>query len=256
MKEKIIEKLREKLGPLSYIYALWLEGSEANGTSDEYSDIDLWADIDDEHETEAIEITEAALCEIAAFDYKYIMSHDHPQIRQRIYHLENAGEFLMIDFCWQLHSRPKDSYVYYENDTVESVKAIFDKDNIIRYKPLDLSEFSARNIDSLNEMKYRYTQHSRVLKYVRRKQYLEAFAYYQRYVLEPLVCLLRIIYTPAYADYGYIHISKHIPKEKAEKLEYIAQISSLDDIIKKLSEAEQWFRELTFEINVLNNAGS
>jgi len=250
MKEKIIEKLKEKLEPLSYIYALWLEGSEANNTSDEYSDIDLWVDIDDEYEAEAIEITEAALCEIATFDYKYIMDHDHPQIRQRIYHLEGTDEYLMIDFCWQLHSRPKDNYVYYENDTVESVKVIFDKDNIIRYKPLDLSVFSDYNTGLLNEMKYRYTQHCRVLKYVKRKQYIEAFAYYQRYVLEPLVSLLRIIYTPAYADYGYIHISRHIPKEKNKKLEYFVQISSFDDITKKTNEAEQWFEELTLEIKI------
>jgi ribosomal protein L30E len=43
-----------------------------------------------------------------------------------------------------------------------------------------------------------------------------------------------MIYTPAYADYGCIHISQHIPKDKAEKLEYFAKISSLDDIEQKI----------------------
>lgn len=177
-KKQIIEKLKQRLEPLSYVYALWLEGADANGTADEYSDIDLWADIADERENDAIEATENALCELAQFDYHYVMRHDHPQIRQRVYHLKGTDEYLMVDFCWQLHSRPKDSYAYYENDPVEAACVIFDKDNNIRYKKFDPSEFAAANAAQLEEMKYRYTQHSRVRKYVRRGQYLEAFAYY------------------------------------------------------------------------------
>ncbi|MFA7673219.1 MAG: hypothetical protein WCY62_05135 [Clostridia bacterium] len=40
-KSEIISKLKERLEPLDYVYALWLEGADANGTADEYSDIDL-----------------------------------------------------------------------------------------------------------------------------------------------------------------------------------------------------------------------
>ncbi|MCL2773112.1 MAG: Cof-type HAD-IIB family hydrolase [Oscillospiraceae bacterium] len=249
VKEKIIEKLKEKLEPLSYVYALWLEGSDANGTADEYSDIDLWADIADEYEAEAIEATESALREIAPFDYKYIAKRDHPQIQQIFYHFEGTSEYFMIDFCWQLHSRPQD-YAYYKNDNIEAAKVIFDKDNIIRYKPLEESAFMTSNTDLLNDIKYKYTQHSRVLKYVRRGQYLEAFAFYQHYVLEPIVCLLRIIYTPAYTDYGYLHISRHIPIDKSERLEYFAKISSLDVIEKKTGESQEWFKELLRECNI------
>ena len=246
-KNDIINKLKESLEQLDFVYALWIEGSDANGTADEYSDIDLWADIADEYESEAIEATEHALSELAVIDYKYVMPHGHPQIRQRIYHLSETGEYLMIDFCWQLHSRPKDSYSYYKNDPVEAVKVIFDKDNIIRYKEFDVTKFASDNAALLEEMKYRYTQHARVIKYVHRGQYLEAFAYYQRYVLEPLICLLRIKHTPAYTDYGNIHISQHIPREEVERLEYFAKISTLEDIATKSKEAEKWFFTMTHE---------
>jgi len=64
------------------------------------------------------------------------------------------------------------------------------------------------------------------------------------YVFEPLVAVLRLIYTPANADYGLCHISRHIPAEAYERLEYFAQISSLADIEKKMSVAGQWFDEL------------
>jgi predicted nucleotidyltransferase len=205
----ITSKLRGALEPLSFVYAFWLEGADANGTADEFSDIDYWVDFEDDFEAQVYLAVENALSELSEIDYKYVMKHDHPKIRQRIYHLAGTSEYLMIDFCWQLHSRPKDEYVYIENYTVETVKVIFDKDNIIRYKPLDISAFKEWNIHRLNEAKYRRTQHIRAEKYVRRGQYLEAYAYYNRYVLEPLIDLLRLIYTPAYANYYLIHISQH-----------------------------------------------
>ncbi|MCL2159031.1 MAG: histidine phosphatase family protein [Oscillospiraceae bacterium] len=246
VRENIIFKLCEALEPLPYIHAFWLEGADANGTADEYSDMDFWVDFEDEYEQQAYETVENALSEIAAIDYKYVMHHDHPKIRQRIYHLEKTSEYLMIDFCWQLHSR--EQYAFHENDDVETAKVLFDKCGVVRYKPLDLSEFSAQNKSRLEEAKYRRTQHMRAEKYVRRGQYLEAYAYYNRYVLEPLIDLLRLIYTPAYADYHLIHISQHIPEAKRQQLEYFAKIGSLDEMAKKMPQAAKWFDELVENI--------
>ncbi len=241
----IINKLREVLEPLPYIYALWLEGADAVGMVDKYSDIDFWVDVEDEYETQAIEAVENALSELTEIDYKHIMRHDHPKIRQQIYHLASTSEYLMIDFCWQLHSRLNDENIaYFENDGIEAAKVIFDKDNIIQYKPLDLSEFTEWNKARLKEAKYRRTQHIRAGKYVSRGQYLEAYAYYNKYVLEPLIDLLRLIYIPAYANYYLIHISQHIPQVQREKLEYFARINSLDDIAAKAPQAGKWFDEL------------
>jgi hypothetical protein len=77
--------------------------------------------------------------------------------------------------------------------------------------------------------------------------YLEAYAYYNRYVLEPLVDMLRLIHTPSHAHYYLIHISQHIPKSQVEKLEFFAKISSLKDIEEKTLLAETWFLELMLE---------
>ena len=251
-RNNITNKLREALEPLPFIYAFWLEGADATGTVDDYSDIDYWVDFADEYEEQAYEAVETALSELTEIDYKYVMRHDHPKIRQRIYHLAGTSEYLMIDFCWQLHSRPKDEYAYIENDTIEAVKVIFDKYNIIQYKPLDLSAFAAWNKHRFEEAKYRRTQHIRAEKYVQRGKYLEAYAYYNRYVLEPLIDLLRLIYTPVYANYYLIHISQHIPEIERERLEYFAQISSLDDIAEKMSQAGEWFDELVERLGGAN----
>lgn len=252
-KNVIIAKLNDALKPLPYIYAFWLEGADANGSADEYSDIDIWVDFEDEYLEQAYEAVEKALSELAVIDYKYIPSqHPSPQdkLRRRTYNLTGTSEYLMIDFNWQFHSRPKDEYIFFENNKIEAAKVIFDKDNVIQYKPLDLSEFTEQNKSHFHEAKYRMAQCMRVEKYVRREQYLEAFANYNCYILESLIDLLRLIYTPSHAHYKFSHISRHIPSSERVKLEYFARIESLEDIAEKIPQAEKWFDELVENKNL------
>ena len=119
-RSQIVEKLKERLEPLDFIYAMWLEGSDASGTVDEFSDLDFWVDFEDEYEITVYEVVENALSELAQIDYKYVMKHGHPKIRQRIYHLAGSSEYLMIDFCWQLHSRAKRECEYIKGNLVET----------------------------------------------------------------------------------------------------------------------------------------
>ena len=247
-REEIISRLRIVLEPLPFIYALWLEGADATGTADEYSDLDFWIDIDDEYEPQAFDAVEAALSEIAPIDYNYEARKGHPLLRQRIYHLSGTSEYLLIDFNAQLHSRPRDEYKLLDNDSIEAAWVLFDKDNIIRHKPFDLSEFADLNKLRFAEAAYRRSQHVRAEKYVRRGLYLEAYAYYNRYVLEPLIDLLRLIYTPAHADYYLVHISQHLPAAEREKLEFFTRIATLDDIAAKIPQAGVCFDELTARV--------
>ncbi|MPN00462.1 hypothetical protein SDC9_147657 [bioreactor metagenome] len=249
--EIIIKKLKEELEPLQYVHAMWLEGADAIGQADEYSDIDIYIDIEDEHEQEAIDKVENILSRVSEIDYKYVMNHGHPKLRQRIYHLKGSSEYLMIDFCWQLHSRDKEEYVYIKGNTIEAAKVIFDKSEIIRYKDYKEEDYKSFNIEALEECKYRYSQHCRVEKYIHRGMYLEAYAYYNRYVLEPLINVLRMIYTPAHAHYYLIHISQHLPKNEVEKLQFFAQVSSLKDIEDKIPQAKIWFSELVERLKEL-----
>lgn len=249
--EIIIKRLKEELEPLQYVHAMWLEGADAIGQADEYSDIDIYIDIEDEYEQEAIDKVENILSRISEIDYKYVMNHGHPKLRQRIYHLKGSSEYLMIDFCWQLHSRDKEEYVYIKGNTIEAAKVIFDKSEVIRYKDFKEEDYRSFNIEALEQCKYRYSQHCRVTKYIHRGMYLEAYAYYNKYVLEPLIHVLRMIYTPAHAHYYLIHISQHLPKFEVQRLEFFAQISTLKDIEDRIPLAEIWFSELVGRLKEL-----
>lgn len=247
----IIKRLKEELEPLQYVHAMWLEGADAIGQADEYSDIDIYIDIEDEYEQEAIDKVENILSTVSEIDYKYVMNHWHHKLRQRIYHLKGSSEYLMIDFCWQLHSRDKEEYVYIKGNTIEAAKVIFDKSEIIRYKDYKEEDYKSFNTEALADCKYRYSQHCRVTKYIHRGMYLEAYAYYNKYVLEPLIHVLRMIYTPAHAHYYLIHISQHLPKIEVEKLQFFAQISTLKDIEDRIPLAEVWFSELVEKLKEL-----
>ena len=238
-RNNIIAHLKTTLAPLPFFHALWLEGADANGTADQYSDIDFWVDIEDDCETQAYEAVEGALAALAPLDYQYNMRHGHPKIRQRIYHLAGTSEYLMIDFCWQLHSR--EAYCFTENDSIEAAKVLFDKSGVIQFQPFNAADFTDENRQRLEKAIYRRSQQTRAEKYVRRGLYAEAYAYYNRYALEPLIDLLRLIYTPAHADYHLVHISQHIPKAELDRLEYFAQTGSLQDIAERLPKAAQWF---------------
>ena len=89
-KNTITARLCGALEPLPYIHAFWLEGADAAGMADEYSDIDYWVDVDDEMEAQAISAVENALSGLADIDFFYVFDHPHPKIRQRIYHLKGT----------------------------------------------------------------------------------------------------------------------------------------------------------------------
>ena len=242
-RDGITKALTATLEPLPYIHALWLEGADANGMVDEYSDIDFWIDFDDEQENNAIAAVEEALARIGEIDLMEVLSHPHPKIRQRIYHLAGTSEFLMLDVCWQCHSRG-DEIVFITGSNVENAQVLFDKSNVVRWKDYDPEDDADTHEEVITSCQYRYGQHSRVLKYIRRGLYLETYAYYNQYILNPLIDLLRVLYTPANTDYTLCHISHHIPADARVKLEWFAQIASLDDIEMRLEPARAWFNEL------------
>lgn len=243
-RDQIINHLTQALEPLPYTHAFWLEGADSSGWLDEYSDFDFNLDVDDDRLEDAYAAVEAALAELAAVDLKYVQSHDHPKLRQRVYHLEGTSDYWMIDFVWQLHSRNPRQCCFVRGNRIEAAKMLFDKSGVVTDRPFDAAEFKQRNDEMVAEGDFRYTQHSRVLKYVKRGQLPEALLYYQRYVIEPLATLLRVKYAPANVDYGLIHISLHVPPEEAKKLASLMDGLTLERIEENLPMAQKWYNEM------------
>jgi hypothetical protein len=247
-RSQIIDVLKKSLEPLPFIYALWLEGADASDTVDEYSDIDLWIDFEDDHEREVYSVVENALSGIGMIDFKYIMKHRHPKIRQRIYHLADTSKYLMIDVCWQLHSRDKAESTVISGDKLEAACVLFDKTGVLSFADYDAAQAVRQRQEIIDTCTYQYSQHVRVDKYIRRGCFLEAYAAYHEYVFEPLVALVRLMHTPMHPKAYLMHISRDTPDDKRQELEYFATIGSLDEMERKEHESEAWFQNLLGEL--------
>lgn len=253
-RNEIIELIQNQFYPDPYVYAMWLEGSDGLGKADEYSDIDFWFDVEDGHEERVLDECERILSEISPPDVIDRNANDHPKIFQRNIHLSNTSEFLIFDICVQSHTRctecDQEGTTYTRGDIAELPLILFDKSDVIRFvEPISPDFDELRKIISF--CSDRFSQRARAVKYVKRNKYLEAHAYYMKYVCEPVMTLARVRFTPTHADYGSVHISDHFPKEFIQRLEILYKVSSIDDIGKNIPQAEILFDELMAELHEL-----
>lgn len=239
---EIIEKLTKLLEGNINVHAAWLEGSDANGNLDEYSDIDFCSDIDEHAIDKVFDEIQKNFSIDSIYESKYSDTE-----RQLVFHIKGTSRFLVVDFTAYIHGKANNTFII--EDNIDVCKVIFDKKGIIQYKDYDPSEGSDARAYWTKESKYRFSQIGRVEKYCLRGLFPEAFIYYNKYVIEPLVFILRSIYTPTKVWYYMVHISRHIPKEEIERLNKILQVACTDDILNNLSYAEEWYKELLAKIN-------
>lgn len=237
-REVIISKLKDKFDCNDQVQAFWLEGSDAMECSDEYSDVDIWFDVDDEYVNTFVGEIKDTLTAISPMEFYYESPHSHPQIRQFFIRLENTSKFLLIDMCIQSHSREIE-FVRQNKDEV--VKIIFDKSDVIKFTDIDIDEYMASLEKRKEQIKATFDFFSVwVEKGIARGDFLEALSYYHGYILSPLVEYLRIIHEPTKKSYRLKHIRRDLPCDVVEKLEYLYKISSLEEIDIKTREAVKW----------------
>ncbi len=252
-RDEIIKAVYDEFINNEKVHAYWLDGSDGREKVDEYSDIDIVLDVSDGHEEEIFKLTEARLSTLGDLDLNYQEDHGHDKLKQKVYHLKNSSKYLLIDFCIQSHSRDKDEAAYSIDDSIEIPKVLFDKKNVVTFKEFDKTQIRTDILDNIKEFKSRYKQVSRVEKYIKREQYLEASMYYGKYLAAPIVELMRMKYTPKYHYLHLIHASEHLPKEEVEILNRLYKYSSLKDLSDNIKYAKEIFNDLVLEVEDLYN---
>jgi predicted nucleotidyltransferase len=239
-RQEILSHLRTKLEPHPHVYALWLEGADARGIVDEFSDIDIWFDVEDGQEENVFKQLEQLLSELAPLDFIYRKPEFHPQIKQCFFHLASASEFLIIDVCIQSHSR------VFEFSSSDPVKVIFDKANVIRFQQ------NAERINVLEQAKAIQPQVTLyriwVLKALKRGHWLEAISYYHECILEPLAQVLRLRYTPEKVDYGFKHFDQDLPDVVVARVKALTKVDSSGGLESNLEKAVEWLNKIVREL--------
>jgi len=249
-REQIIKAFSNELKNNSFVFAFWLEGADAHNRVDEYSDMDVWLDVQDGHEEMVIEQIHSILSKIAPLDFEHEIDHPHPKIRQKFFHLKDTSEFLIIDVCVQSHSR---EFWYTNGHADEKVKIIFEKGKVIEFRNLDKIEFQNLQKKRIDELKKTFLFFQAwVKKGVNRDNFLEALKYYHSFILDPLVELLRLRYEPTKREFGLKHIERDLPKDILHTIEDLYKVNSTSEISTKSQKANELFFEVLKEVEKEN----
>jgi len=245
-RQQIINILGEELKNNSLVFALWLEGADAQGRKDQYSDIDIWIDVKDNSESKIFKRVETILSKLGKIDFVHEVEHPHPKIRQKFFHIKGTPEFLIIDVCIQSHSRV---FWYTKGFQDEKVKIIFDKSNVIQFKPMNKIQFNKAISLRIQELEKTFLFFQTwINKSIKRDNFLEALNYYHEKVLQPLVEILRIKYEPTKKNFYLKHIVYDIPQKELKLLEDLYRINSTRDIKEKSKKARRIFYKVLTEI--------
>ena len=218
----VIATLTKRLHKNPKVYALWLEGSNATDTVDEFSDLDIGLSVKENYDDKVFEVIEHTLSCLGCLDWKWEVKLPFPDFRKKLYHLENTSEYLIIDVLVYGYG---ETVTFIQEDVIQKPRIIFDKANIIKFAPLDKTYLEEQLREHLIVVQNRFTQRSRVKKYVRRKRFLEAFLNYEMYVIEPLLDLIRIQYAPIHYASRPVQAFRYVPDEVLVKLETFYQVN-------------------------------
>ncbi len=222
------------------VFALWLEGADSNNSVDVFSDIDFWLDVKDGKENQVFKAIEKILKKLGPLVFMGNLDNPNPQIFTRAYHLTHTPSTLLIDVCIQSHSR---KFTFIKEHTHERPKVLFDKHGVIKFKNLNTTQERQSRKKRIEHLKNTYSQQSRIISRVKRKDFLEALAYYHKWALNPLVELLRIRYTPFKREYYLKHVTRDLPAKVVSQLEDLYQVATVDDIQIKLRKAKTFFNK-------------
>jgi predicted nucleotidyltransferase len=249
IRENILETIADVLQPLDYVYAMWQCGSAAFKRVDQWSDIDLIVDVEDDKVRDIFAIVDKAIQTLAPIENSIESPQSlSPGAYQKVYKLEGTSKFMVIEICAVKHSS---SEKFLQREIHGEIFVHFDKKDVTNVKPMDKEQFHKtlkvrlENIEKLFNM-YQIL----VEKELNRKNDIEALAFYQNFTLSPLVEVLRMKHSPYRYNFRTRYVYYDLPKEIVKKLEALYFITDSNDLRLKQKEVIRWFNEIVTELKI------
>jgi hypothetical protein len=250
-RDAILQALRRTLEPLPHVHAMWEGGSEAFGRTDEWSDIDVQVDVDDETVAETLTIIEELLRGLSPIQDRLEMP-EKPGYAQVVYRLRDTSPFLLIDLCVMKRSHPNKLL---EPEIHGHVIIHFSKGGALQVKPFDVDAHMARIRPHRERMEKRFAMfHTMVEKEINRGNFPAAVDLYYRLVLDSLVDALRLLHAPAHFDFKVPYLNHDLPEATHARLSDLFFVADGDDLRRKYGEASRWFKETLAEIDSARTA--
>jgi len=246
-RDTILSTLKAALEPLPYTHAMWEGGAAAFNRVDEWSDIDLQVDVDDDHVADVQAVVETALLGLSPFTHRHEMPqpawHGH---YQTFYQFEKASPFLLLDFVVMKHSAPE-KFIQPEQHGQAVVH--FDKSGVVSAPPFNQAAHKAKIEQRLIALQALFPMFQTLtLKEIYRHNNLEAMAFYNAWTLRPLLEILRIRYCPDRFDFFSRYVYYDLPRDVVQQIEPLYFVSNISDLVTKREKAERLFNETLAEI--------
>ena len=244
----IVQTLAKALKPLDYAHALYEGGAAAFNRVDEWSDIDLYLIVNDEKVNEAFLAVEKALRSLSSIKQKFdVPQTGWPGVFQAFYRMENASEYLIVDFCVLKLSG---SERFLEPETHGNVVFYFNKSDKVKPLQFDREAFAKKVHERLERLQIRFGMFNNfVQKEINRGHHLEALDLYHNFTLATLIETLRIKHYPIHYNFKMEYLHYELPSEVIKKLEHLYFVKDEKDLQEKYREAMKWFNKTMKEID-------
>ncbi len=234
-REIYIEKQIEALRDNPKILALWEGGSAATGSTDEYSDLDLYALCACETD-EAFGLIESAMPPIT---HCYIEPAG-PELRRRSYFHDGAPKHFFADIGVLSENFRE---ILQERMMIErhgTPVVFFDDQGLIKAHPVNKSEWQAKLEARIKELEDAFPIYIlQVLKPLDRHQHTEAFAFFYHGLLRRLVELMGIRFRPYRFDFELRYLERDFPEKERQSIRKYMTYVDPDDLRKKVELIDQ-----------------
>lgn len=246
----LISTLRDALEPQPWAHCLWEGGSTGFSRADQWSDVDLQCEVDDDQVAHAFDVVEAALTKVAETSLKFVVPepawHGHSQ---RFYRFANAEPWLMLDLCVMKRSA---AYKFNEPAVHGKAGVLFDRSglfgiNVVRTNRGTVAERLRGRIEMLRTRTAMFGL--LVEKEGWRDHPIDALHFYQGLIFAPLVELLRIKHDPLRHNWGNRYLHQTLPPDEAKRLQALMYVSTPGEIPAKQREAMAWIETLAEELS-------
>jgi len=248
IREDIVASLVRALEPLEYVHAFWESGAASFDRVDQWSDIDLYAVVEDDCVDGVFKCVEQALASLSEIELKFRLPeptwHGHSQ---SFYRLREASPYLYIDLVVMKKSS-KDKFLQFQIHGVPVV--YFDKIGVVKDDAVDLESFLDGIEKRLEALKILFGMFQvDTLKELNRGNDIEAHTFYVNNTLRPLVEALRIKYSPFHYNFRTHYICHDLPPEVVKRLHKLTFIADSKELRKRRVEAEEWFWEVVRSVD-------
>lgn len=228
------------------VNAVWEGGAAGWKRVDEWSDIDLVADVNDA-DVESVmglvkEFLEGTFGVELAFD---VTQSPWPHIKQCFFRLKNCSPFLLIDFCiFPTSSTDKLLEVEIHGEAIVH----FDRKNIVKPIQVNREELAKKLAQRIPLLQKRFEIFQVLVeKEINRGNCLEAFGYYLGFTVQPLIEMLRIVHSPFHTGFGTRYIQYDMPAEIVQQVTPLYFMANAEALKNNFFAARKMFEETTTE---------